>query len=303
MKRCLLFSFACLLACALLCWSAQTWAAEQTTILTGKVRTRVTRAPAVHFNGVVDSVLVAPGDHVKTGQPILRYTLQAEARRDLQREVNLGAGTENLRSQVLDLNSQLAQVQAHRNKARSLAASGLGSSQAFGRLENDVQSLQARIGLLQASIEKAQGNFDMRLAELSGYFDTEIREGAPLPEFLYLKSPIDGYVLSIAPDMNPGGTFKSGCTPISIGQMDPMLIQVPVYEAEVSGLKAGDKALVEIPSLNSKSFEATISEIAWGSNDMEVSQASYFNVELTIPNPGLELKPGFKAVVRFRVKQ
>ena len=40
-------------------------AAEETTILTGKVRTTVTRAPIVHFNGVVDSLLVAPGDHVE----------------------------------------------------------------------------------------------------------------------------------------------------------------------------------------------------------------------------------------------
>ncbi len=277
-------------------------AAEETTILTGKVRTTVTRAPIVHFNGVVDSLLVAPGDHVEKGQPLLRYTLQAEARRNLQREVNMGPGTESLRAQVLDLTSQLAQVQAQRNKARTLAASGLGSNKAFGRLEGDVQSLESRIELLQASIAKSQGNFDMRMNELSGYFDTEIREGIPLPQYLYLKSPIDGYVLSVSPTMNPGATFEAGYTPVSIGQMNPMLIQVPVYEAEISSLKVGDQALVEIPSLDDKSFKATITEIAWVSNEMDVSQASYFNVELTIPNPNLELKPGFKAVVRFTLK-
>lgn len=276
--------------------------AADTTILTGKVKTTVTRSPAVHFNGVVDEVLVQPGEHVKKGQPIFRYVLQDEARRALQREVNQGPNTESMKSQVLDLSRQLSQSQAQRNKARSLAASGLGSSQASERMQYEVKSLEDRIALLKQSIEKAQSNFDIRMKELSGYFDTEITEGMKLPEYLYLKSPIDGYVLSISANMNPGSIFNAGHAPISIGQMDPMLIQVPVYESEVSALKVGDKATVEIPSLNNKSFTANITNIAWASNQMGVSEASYFNVELTIPNPQLELKPGFKAVVRFKLK-
>lgn len=32
---------------------------------------------------------------------------------------------------------------------------------------------------------------------------------------------------------------------------------------------------------------------------MNVSSPSYYNVEMSIPNPNLDLKPGFKAVVRF----
>ena len=32
---------------------------------------------------------------------------------------------------------------------------------------------------------------------------------------------------------------------------------------------------------------------------MNVGNPSYYTVELTVPKPDLELKPGFKAVVRF----
>ena len=301
MKKNFLCSCLAFLAVVLFMGAASASAAD-TTILTGKVKTTVTRSPAVHFNGVVDEVLVQPGEHVKEGQPIFRYVLQDEARRALQREVNQGPNTESMKSQVLDLSRQLSQSQAQRNKARSLAASGLGSSQASERMQYEVKSLEDRIALLKQSIEKAQSNFDIRMKELSGYFDTEITEGMKLPEYLYLKSPIDGYVLSISANMNPGSIFNAGHAPISIGQMDPMLIQVPVYESEVSALKVGDKATVEIPSLNNKSFTASITNIAWASNQMGVSEASYFNVELTIPNPQLELKPGFKAVVRFKLK-
>jgi HlyD family secretion protein len=43
-----------------------------------------------------------------------------------------------------------------------------------------------------------------------------------------------------------------------------------------------------------------VNEISWVSNDMSVSNPSYYSVEITVPNPNLELKPGFKAVVRFK---
>ena len=72
------------------------------TILTGKVVTTVTRAVPVPFNAVVDDVLVKPGEAVAKGAPLMRYHLQEEAERVLQREVTTGAATEDLKGQVLD---------------------------------------------------------------------------------------------------------------------------------------------------------------------------------------------------------
>ncbi|MBO4300354.1 MAG: HlyD family efflux transporter periplasmic adaptor subunit, partial [Desulfovibrio sp.] len=73
-------------------------------------------------------------------------------------------------------------------------------------------------------------------------------------------------------------------------------------EAEISGIKEGDAVEVEIPSLNNRKFKGTVNEISWISTDMNVSNPSYYMVEVTVPNPDLELKPGFKAVVRFKAQ-
>ena len=270
------------------------------TILTGKVVTTVTRAIPVPFNAVVDDVLVKPGQAVEKGAPLMRYHLQEEAERVLQREVTTGAATEDLKGQVLDLERRLAETAAQRNKARQLAASGLGSAQASSRLEDDVHSLQRRIELLKVTIQKSEKNFSARLEELSGYFGTPIKEGERLPASLTLTAPIDGYVLSLDATLYTGSLLAAGATPIRVGKLDPVLIQVPVYEAEVSGIKAGDSVEVEIPSLNGKKFIGTVNEISWVSSDMSVSNPSYYSVEITVPNPSLELKPGFKAVVRFK---
>lgn len=270
------------------------------TILTGKVVTTVTRAAPVPFHAVVDEVLVKPGQPVDKGTPLMRYHLQEEAERILQREVTTGAGTEDLKGQVLDLERRLAETAAQRNKARQLAASGLGSAQASSRLEDDVHSLQRRIDLLRVTIQKSEKNFSTRLEELSGYFGKPIREGESLPKELTLTAPIDGYVLSLDATLYAGALLGAGSSPIRVGKLDPVLIQVPVYEAEISGIKAGDSVEVEIPSLNGKKFAGTVNEISWVSTDMSVSNPSYYSVEITVPNPNLELKPGFKAVVRFK---
>ena len=213
--------------------------------------------------------------------------------------MTIGAATENLKGQVLDFERQLAETTAQRNKARQLVASGLGSRQALNRLEDDVDSLKRRIELLRTTIQKTESNFASRLKELEGYYGVPIKEGEQLPVTLVLTSPIKGYVLSLDSTLNPGTVLAAGTMPIRVGQLNPVLIQVPVYEAEVSGIKEGDTAEVEIPSLGNRKFTATVNEISWVSNDMNVGNPSYYTVELTVPNPDLELKPGFKAVVRF----
>jgi len=274
--------------------------ASETTIVTGKVIATVTRAQPLPFNAVVDAVLVKPGDAVEAGTPLLRYHLQDEAGRLLQQEVTTGAGTEDLKSQVLNLERTMAETMAQRNKARQLAASGLGSRQALSRLEGDVRSLQKRIELLQTTIKKNERNFEARLKELGNYYGIPIKEGELLPDSLVLRSPITGYVLSLAGTLHSGTELAAGSAPIQVGQLNPVLIQVPVYEAELGAIREGDTAEVEIPSLDDKKFAATVSEISWVSTDMNVANPSYYTVELTVPNPDLALKPGFKAVVRFK---
>ena len=160
-------STAGILAGILFCAAPAAVSAADSTVLTGKVMTPVERFPASHFNGIIDEILVSPGDHVKEGQPLMRYTLQPEARRNLQREVDNGDGTEGWRAQIIDMERELARVQAERNKARSLAASGLGSNQASSRLEKDVSLVQGRIDILRSQINRNEANFRDRLKELS----------------------------------------------------------------------------------------------------------------------------------------
>lgn len=287
-----------LAACLVLSIAAAVPAAEIR--LTGKVVTTVTRVAPMPFNGVVDEVLVRPGDAVEKGAPLLRYHLEDEAARVLQRELITGASTEGDRSQILSLQQQQKEIEAQRNKARQLAASGLGSRQASSRLEANYESLQRRIDLLKLTVDKREKTFAARLRELEGYFGQKLDPRGDLPESLTLTAPISGYVLSVTAETSPGSLLRQGSAPVSVGQLNPVLIRVPVYEADVNSIGVGDVATVQIPSLQDKEFMASVSEISWASTDMNVGNPSYYTVELTVPNPTLELKPGFKAIVLFK---
>ncbi|MCR4667394.1 MAG: efflux RND transporter periplasmic adaptor subunit [Desulfovibrio sp.] len=280
-------------------WAPERVCAENGTILTGKVLCTVMRSEPLPFNAVVDEVCVKPGTPVKKGAPLLRFHLQMEASRMLQKEITLGSDTEELRGKILELEREQARLDAQCKKSRQLVASGLGSRQALNRQEGEMKALHERIGLLRKTIAKAEESFSGRLKELERYFRVPLSEGMVLPDSsLILPSPIDGYVLSVA-SVFPGTLLSQGANPVLIGPLDPMLVEVPVYEGEVSDINVGMPAHVEIPSLGNKKFEARVEEVSWVSADMQVAKPSYFTVKLLVPNPTLELKPGFKAVVRF----
>ncbi|MBD5608513.1 MAG: efflux RND transporter periplasmic adaptor subunit [Desulfovibrio sp.] len=274
-------------------------AEDISSILTGKVIPTVTRPVPMPFNAIVEEVLVKPGTAVDVDSPLLRFRLQEEAERQIQREINTGAGSEDLKAQILSIQSQLSTTNAERNKTRQLVASGLGSRQALNRIDETAKSLNHRIELLRSTLTRNENNFKARLRELEEYFGVPLKEGETLPKILTLVSPIKGYVLSLAPALNPGQLIGAGTAPVQVGQLNPVLIQIPVYEAEINNIEVGDPVTVEAPALKNRKFKGIVSEISWISNDLNVANPSYYTVEVTVPNPDLALKPGFKAVVSF----
>ncbi len=272
---------------------------QRSTILNGKIISTVTRAEAFPFDAVITEVLVAPGQQVSKDDILIKYSLSDDAQRALDKEMLLGAGTEDTSAQILSLQSELSKLQAESNTARQLASAGLGSSKASVRRASEVRFLEERITLLRQTLGKEEEKFKHRLDELSDYYGVPIKSKSPLPTELVLTSPMDGHVLSVAGTAQVGALLSKGAKPILIGTMDPMLIQIQVFEGELGSIKVGDSAKVTIPSLQDKIFQAKVAKISWTSSDLNVAAASYFTVELSIPNPDLELKPGFKAIVTF----
>jgi hypothetical protein len=88
--------------------------------------------------------------------------------------------------------------------------------------------------------------------------------------------------------------------------MDPMLIRAQVYELEALQLNLGEAAEVTVESLPGRNFEAQVSRVSWAPVPPPVwvpagqEQPSYYEVELTVPNPDLVLKEGLKGRITLR---
>jgi len=86
----------------------------------------------------------------------------------------------------------------------------------------------------------------------------------------------------------------------TVGVMNPMLLRAQAFEIEALQVKIGQKAEVTLDALPGKKFQATVSRVAWSSIATTPEQPAYYEVELKVSNPDLDLKEGLKARVVLR---
>lgn len=291
------FLIALLLPAALLFAAPRVQAAEST-VLNGKLYCPVTRTVPMPFAGIVLTIEGVPGKHVKKDEVLLRYTLEAVAAGNLEKELALGSKTEETQGQVVDLERQVLALKGDIVTSRQLVSSKLGSRSTLQQQEENLDALNRRIRLLKDSIRKQEQAHKLRLEELERLFNRPVTNNT-LPKELVLVSPMDGYVLSVAAGVQNGALIPAGTVVAEIGSMDPMQVRVQVFENEAVRLKVGDSAVVRVPSLQEREYKGKITQISWTPQALQSDSPSFYNVQLEVPNTDLALKQGFKALVRF----
>lgn len=284
--------------CAVMVSCSHAWAGEIT--LEGKVIATVVRGASVPFPCIIDKVLVQVGDTVSRGQRLVQYHLQAGERRAFQHELLFGGNTEDLLLQQAGLENEQLHNSTQLMRARQLAESGLGEKKDVARAGQIAANIQRRRQLVAQKLEKNARSFSLRAKELSEYFGVPVKAGSTLPEQMYLTAPIDGVVLDIASWAQTDTLAGGGAAPVSIGQINPMLLQVQVYESEIEKIQVGAAATIDVPSLSGKTFRGSVRRVTWNAIDLNIAAPSFYFVYLDIENPALELKPGFKVLAHIQ---
>jgi HlyD family secretion protein len=277
--------------------AARAFAAENA-VLSGKLYCPVTRSVPMPFTGIVRNVEVAPGKRVKKDDILLRYVLEERAAEELEKELAWGARTEELQGQVVDLERQVLAMRADVETSRRLVSSKLSSRNALQQQEETLDALKRRIGLLRESIRKQEQVYKIRREQLAESFKQPFKGDVP-PKELFITSPMDGFVLSVAENAQAGALIPANTALGEIGSMDTMQVRVQVFENEAVKLKVGDSAVVRIPSLQDREYAGKITQIAWTPRVLQPDSPSFYDVRLEVRNEDLALKQGFKALVRF----
>ena len=271
---------------------------ESEIIFNAKVFCSLKRRVDLPFKGVITSLKVHSGQQVNKGEILATYRLAPEARMAIQQRLSP--------PQLAEMETKLAAVQRNMvpltNKKRELTQlvqKKLAPAQSLAQVNEELQFLVKEKASLQERFKK-----DRQLAQqdreiLSDLLGAALKSGQ-VPRDVSLKAPCSGYVVFVNPEMREGAELTPMPAAFQVGVMDPMLLRAPAFEIEALQVKIGQKAEVTLDALPGKKFQATVSRVAWSSIATGPDQPAYYEVELKIPNPDLDLKEGLKARVVLR---
>jgi multidrug efflux pump subunit AcrA (membrane-fusion protein) len=271
---------------------------ESEIIFNGKVFCSLKRRVDLPFKGVITSLQAHSGQQVKKGDVLATYRLDPEARMAIQQRLSP--------PQLAEMETKLAEVQRNmvplRNKQQELSQlvqKKLAPSQGLAQVNEELQFLVREKATFQEKLKK-----DRQLAQedqevLSSLLGTTLKPGQ-VPREVSLKAPCSGYIVWVNPEIREGAELPPLPGAFQVGVMDPMLLRAQAFEIEALQVKLGQKAEVTLDALPGKKFQATVSRVAWSSVATGQEQPAYYEVELKVPNPDLDLKEGLKARIVLR---
>jgi multidrug resistance efflux pump len=262
----------------------------------GELFYSVERQVTFPYGGTVTELAVDVGQEVARGDVLLRYSLSPRARMELAEMASaaplLSAQAEQA---VLEDEHQTAGVALL--EAEQMARDKMGTKAQVDRARRKVELLHERLVAARHRNEQESIQYGLRVAWV-----TEVTGsgGSAIPETVALTAPIAGTVVWVSGDCRPGAEVQAGAPAMMLGVMDPMIIRAHVHELDVVKLSKGDRADITLLTAPGRMLEGSISRIAWAPFPHWLPEPSYFEIELTVPNPDRQLKKGYKANLLFR---
>ena len=232
----------------------------ETVNASGKVYPEVEVKVSSDISGEIVQLKVEEGDSVKKGQEVARiYADIYASQRDqvaagvIQAEAQVGTTKASLES----YKASLAQSEATYNRQKKLLADHVISASEFEQAEQAFKSAKANylaaletIKSGQASIGSAQAQLDRANKDLSRATIT---------------APMDGIVslLSVKKGERVVGTAQmTGTEMMRIADMHSMVAQVDVGENDITKVKLGDTAIIEVDAYSNRKFKGLVYKIA-----------------------------------------
>ena len=264
----------------------------------GKVFCSLKRRVDLPFRGIITSLLVRSGERVEPGQVLARYRLSPEALPLIQQRLAPPqiADTE---IRLSETERTLAPLQAKKQELTKLLQKKLAPPQSLEQVNRDLRLVEQERAALQTRLRQDRQTHRDDLALLKKQLGTGVSSGQISPEAT-LMAPIGGYIIWINPELREDAELDPVPGVFQVGVMNPMLVRAQAFEIEALQIKLGETAAVTLESLPGRKFQGEVSRISWASLTPGLEQPAYYEVELKVPNPEMELKDGLKAQIVFR---
>lgn len=259
---------------------------EDKVMATGKIVPREEIEIKPNLSGIVDRILVKEGDQVSAGQLIatLRIVPSIQNVNAAQQEIN------SAQLQISNARVNLDTQQKQYAMQKSLFDQGVISRQEYLSAQQQLQSAQIQLRNAQQQLTTAQKSLQIARTgvtpELQSLATTQIR------------SKSNGTVLDVPVKVGyqviEANSFNAGTTIASVANLNSLIFEGEIDEAQAGKLKEGMEMNIVIGALQNKKFPGRLTMIA--PKGIDQNGTIKFPVEGDVFNPTNEyIRAGFSA--------
>lgn len=253
---------------------------------TGKIVPREEIEIKPNLSGIIDKILVKEGDHVSAGElvAVLKIVPNISQVNGAQQEV------QNANLQISNAKANLANQQQQFLMQQRLYNQGVISKQEFLTSQQQLQSLQNQLKNAQQQLQTAQKNLEIAR--------TGVASGLQSMATTQIRSKASGTVLEVPVKVGSqvieANSFNSGTTICSVADLNSLIFEGKIDEAQAGKLKEGMKMNIIIGALQNKTFSGRVTMIAPKGKDE--NGTIKFPIEGDVFNPtGEYIRAGFSA--------
>jgi len=259
---------------------------EDKVMATGKIVPKEEIEIKPNIAGIIDKILVDEGDKVEAGQLIATVRIVpniAEVNNAQQEVVNSQLQISNAKMNVDNMQKQFAMQD-------KLFKQGVISKQEFLNSQQQLYSMQQSVKNANQQLQTAQKRLQIvktgATPELQGLATTQIRSKAA---GTVLEVPV-----KVGSQVIEANSFNAGTTICSIADLNSLIFQGEIDEAQAGKLKQGMDMKIVIGALQNKTFPGKLTMIAPKGKD--TNGTIKFPVEGDVNNPNNEyIRAGFSA--------
>lgn len=270
------------------------------TIASGTINPRQEVDIKPQVSGVVDEIYVEEGDLVTKGQKLAKIRLIPsevninsaqsnvelaqlrldEAKRELERQERINKNNLDVEEARLNYENAL-EIEQRQNQ---LLEEGIISQQEYDRVELDLEVAKTAYENAKIISENAVKQFETQVGVREQELEAAInnlqllREGVTMNSKQVMNivtSTLDGMVLVIpvkeGSSVIERNTFNEGTSIATIANMDDLIFEGQVDEADVNKLKPGMKIKLKVGAIPDQNFDAILEHVAPKGQDVEGS--------------------------------
>lgn len=264
-------------------------------VFSGKLYSPVKLGVPLPFTAQITQVRAQIGQEVKKGDVLARYEIPLETRMEEKNKLS-PASIKELEYKQAAAEKEIERLTAKGRELEAMSQKNMASQQSIQQNAREIEVFRKEKTAVLEQLSLARDILKDRMELAEDRFGKDVTPGQ-VPKEGLIKATASGYILWMNPDLRDGVKLPKEAELFQVGNLNPMIIRAQVHEIEAQKLNTGDLAKVVFDSLPGREFTASVSRIPWAPMPAGLQQPSYYEIELTIPNPDLILKEGLKGQV------